>query len=222
MSIDMSLKLELFSGEERSQKFIDDLGSLLALDDAKIDLIVRHAADFATSHDENLLDSLERELNTSSTQVGKYLSLLTKVAARVLSGRDTPEVIDDLASNNLPKQRIEHLFSAITRLDDTEKRQLRAWSIARELDTNHIHSLYTEVAIRGLTDKGNLVGAVPHLYIRMGIWRADRRRDETVTLDLMSVEIQSLLETLKNGQKELETATARMKSNPNEMLAVWV
>lgn len=202
------MNLKLFSGASWSQAFLDDLSVLLRLDDDTIRLLIMSAVKLAREGRRAITsDELQQRLKADSDQVSTFMSLIGTIAPRVLAGKSGSDVIDDFASHGLPKERIAFLFSAIEGLQEDDKRELRFWGVARQVERNHFHSVETDVSMQSLVDEGFLVGVVPFSTIRIAAKLSDKEEEQIWELEFTVRDLEDFISIFKDAKKELEATT---------------
>lgn len=213
------MKLKLFSGEEWAQAFIDDFADFLKLDNEDLALVLKGIVEYATKRPTaSPLLALREKLKIDSDRFDNFAPLISTIAPRVIAGKNSSEVIDDLVSHGLPKSKVEFLFSQINRLSASDKTDLVLWALARTAHNSHVHSLSSNVELLSTIDNGFLVGVAPFAKIQVTAYNASKQQDESWLLELTVKDIEFLMKNLEIFKQELEAATNQIKEKTDVIL----
>lgn len=215
------MKLEIFSGTDITAKFFDDLNALLKLNDDQIQLVLNYLLavsrkEFGTGD----LDGLKNKLNADKKTFAAIRGVTLTLLPRILSGKATPGAIAELCkAGNIPKDKIEALLSIIGNLSPQEKNQLKAFTLNTTTTNLHAHlqRLRWETQIRPVEDNSQRYAYLPYLIVRFEVSSIDGD-DKVWQLELAPLEVDDLIKTVNELQKDYERAVSEYKKCFGEML----
>jgi hypothetical protein len=150
------------------------------------------------------------------------MTIIRTLGLRVLSGKDTPDVVADLSAQGFSKEKLEKLFSTLRDLTEDERQELRFWALSSLPNRPQWFGLETEITFRSVVDNGFVVGVVPFSQIRLRIKPSEAQnetQEQSIRIDMDIWELTEFLATLGKVKEELENATKSVKSRFNQALA---
>lgn len=216
------LRLKLFSGQNKSQQFVDDLTCLIGLEPTKVQEVVRFLVDVAANPIRPfiLTGDLAKKLEIEESQADRIVLVAFTVAARMLSGMNGKDIQDDLVAKGFMKEKVEQWFTAIEHLSATEKETVRYYSISGEaMRQGHWHRIGSSIDLRAVVDNGFVVGVVPIVAFRIRTHRRGQKEEEVILLDMTFPEIGAFVSAFQTAAKELETTEKNLKERLGVALA---
>lgn len=215
------MRLKLYSGNEVDPKKAELLLGILKLDTDKIALIMKEM--IATVHSEESRDAelkdLAHNLNIDEEKLSDYLPVFSEVVLRILVGKGTPEVQQDLIKHDYPEKQVKFLFSSITSLPQSEKEDVRYWTMEGEMheDRDHIHAIDAKSDVKTLIENGDVLGVLPICKLVLTISLRDKG-DEVFRLELGIQELSTLIAALESARGQLGKTTAELKKKLGQLV----
>jgi hypothetical protein len=210
------MELSLFGQEYRSKSFVDCLKSICELSDSDLQAFIQMLVEVSAEKevDDEAAQKIKRILSTDDDDKARRTTFtVLSSLLRMLSGRVSDEIQQDLIDNGFREEGVRRLFSLIAGLPEADRVCIRTW--AAEVETsrnrNHIHTSSIVPNVMFITDGGSTVCTVPIAAIRMDVWSKERTRASVWRLELTHDELEFLIGVLRSALTELETSTKDLK-----------
>jgi len=210
------LRLKIFSDEDIPESFVNRLHDLMKLDNDKLVLVFKQMVISAHLKQMKQVDfeHLRKELDVDDKTLSRYLTVVSRVISRILSGKDGLEIQQDLIAHGFPQEKVEFLFSSVNSLEQSEKDEVRFWTLEGETTSgrNHLHAANTQTDLRSIVDNGYFVAILPVSTIRLRVRAKDEVKEQIWTLEPTSAELDFLMKILESARQELDSATKELKN----------
>lgn len=160
-------------------------------------------------HEGHELSVMSRGLNITPSKLAEYLPYFAEVVLRILQGKGTAEVQQDLVKNGFPRLNVKLLFSKVNGFPPRVKGAVRYWAMEGEThdDRNHIHYFRHGPDVRTMVDNGSIIAILPTSRIK--IRTSKDKSDWDLELDLR--ELSYLISALETARQKMEKATTGFK-----------
>jgi len=216
-----TLKLKLFSGEDMSQEFCDDLNLLLKLDATRLDALIQARLKIAKLEDTDR-EKIAVDVGVSEKELRRLMSVTNLVFSRILGGKSNADIQDDLVSHGFPKEKVKTLFSALENLSASAKNDIRysclILELARIRTMPRLSSIGGEANLTPVVDVNSVVGIIPQVHLRMTV--ATGQKEDKLTLELDEHELTTFIKTLETLKKELQVVLEDLKKRLGDLLVI--
>jgi hypothetical protein len=211
------MKLELFSGEEKKQTYVDRLKRIFALDETKLEAFVLALARGALSSPKGVakddMTKLKTDFAAAEELVRTMIWTMLEVVLRAYAGKLVESAQDEMVRLGFSERGVRALPEILERLPQEEKNALKFWAIEAEAvgDRNHLHAISSESDTRTVIDNGSLVSVLPISVVRIRVKARDVREEQNWRLELTCSELEFLVHNLDLAKKELDLSTQDLK-----------
>ncbi len=207
-----------------ADEFADDLQLLLTLGEGQLKILLDQMLSVAKGELET--DDMEKgiapQIGLSEEDTTSANRVLRAVVLRILSGKSTIEIQDDLVAEvKVPKDKIRILFSLLERLSQIEKSKLRGWTLFQQIrDFNpHWSSIRWDVQLRQVIDNGHIVGSMPYLTLQILVSAPESNSEKLWILEMAPDEFKRLSEAFRVADEDYRGAIKEFKSRMGELVA---